>query len=82
DPEAARAAHAAGEGATIEIALGGKLVPGHRPVRGRFVVEKLAHGPLMRPARGGPRPRACAGRAVPGPSGSRPRRAAARGGGP
>jgi microcystin degradation protein MlrC len=46
DPEAARAAHAAGEGATIEIALGGKLVPGHVPVRGRFVVEKLAQGPF------------------------------------
>ena len=46
DPEAARAAHAAGEGVRIELALGGKLVAGHRPLQGAFVVEKLADGPF------------------------------------
>ena len=30
----------------LGLSLGGKLVPGHVPVRGRFVVEKLAQGPF------------------------------------
>ena len=45
DPEAARAAHAAGVGATLELALGGKSgVPGQAPFRGRFAVERLGDG--------------------------------------
>jgi len=45
DPEAALAAHAAGEGATIEIGLGGKSrIPGDAPFHARFSVEKLAQG--------------------------------------
>jgi microcystin degradation protein MlrC len=53
DPEAAAAAHAAGVGATLELALGGKRMPGHRPLHGRFVVEALRtervllRGPMM-----------------------------------
>ena len=46
DPEVAQAAHRAGEGATITVDLGGKLVAGHTPFRGSFVVEKLADGPF------------------------------------
>ncbi|MBL8697324.1 MAG: M81 family metallopeptidase [Alphaproteobacteria bacterium] len=46
DPESARAAHRAGTGATITIDLGGKLVPGHKPFRGSFVVEALSDGPF------------------------------------
>ena len=54
DPEAALAAHKAGEGVEINIALGGKLLPGHKPFQGKFVVEKLSQGafsgssPMMR----------------------------------
>ncbi len=44
DPEAAAAAHRAGAGATLTLALGGKLVAGHAPLRASFVVEKLADG--------------------------------------
>jgi microcystin degradation protein MlrC len=45
DPETAAAAHAAGEGAEIDLEVGGKLYePGGPPFRGRFVVEKLTDG--------------------------------------
>jgi microcystin degradation protein MlrC len=45
DPEAAAAAHAAGEGAEIDIAVGGKLfTEGDPPFQGRFHVEKLSNG--------------------------------------
>jgi microcystin degradation protein MlrC len=45
DPDAAKAAHAAGEGAQIEIALGGKSrIPGDAPFRAVFTVEKLSEG--------------------------------------
>jgi microcystin degradation protein MlrC len=45
DPAAAAAAHAAGEGATIELALGeGSKLPGHHPLAGRFRVERLGDG--------------------------------------
>jgi microcystin degradation protein MlrC len=45
DREAARIAHAAGHGATIEIPLGGKSgIPGDAPFHGRFVVERLSDG--------------------------------------
>lgn len=45
DPEAAAAAHAAGEGAEIEISVGGKIyTEGDPPFRGRFKVEKLTNG--------------------------------------
>lgn len=47
DPAAAEAAHAAGEGAEIELDLGGKLMPGHTPYHGIFKVEKLAEGPFV-----------------------------------
>ncbi|WP_163264203.1 M81 family metallopeptidase [Chelativorans alearense] len=47
DPDAARAAHAAGEGATISIALGGRSgVPGDAPLEATFRVEKLSNGDL------------------------------------
>ncbi|MCR9127002.1 MAG: M81 family metallopeptidase [Rhodobacteraceae bacterium] len=45
DPAAAAAAHAAGEGAQIDIALGGfSGVPGDAPFHGRFTVERLTDG--------------------------------------
>jgi microcystin degradation protein MlrC len=45
DPAAALAAHAVGEGAEIEIALGGQSGPeGVEPVRGRFRVMQLGDG--------------------------------------
>jgi microcystin degradation protein MlrC len=45
DPEAAEAAHRAGVGATIAIALGGKSgAPGQAPFRGSFAVERLGDG--------------------------------------
>jgi microcystin degradation protein MlrC len=45
DPQAAAQAHAAGVGATLELALaGGSGVPGDTPLTGRFVVEHLADG--------------------------------------
>jgi microcystin degradation protein MlrC len=47
DPEAASAAHEAGVGATIRIALGGKSgVPGDAPFLGEFTVEALSDGHL------------------------------------
>jgi len=47
DPDAAEAAHAAGEGAQIHLKLGGKLMPGHTPFVGEFTVEKLHAGPFI-----------------------------------
>lgn len=45
DPAAAAAAHAAGEGAEIDIALGGKSgISGDAPFEGRFTVERLSDG--------------------------------------
>ncbi|MDQ2136645.1 M81 family metallopeptidase [Alcaligenaceae bacterium A4P071] len=45
DPGAAAAAHQAGEGATVRLALGGKSgVPGDMPLDEAFVVEKLTDG--------------------------------------
>jgi microcystin degradation protein MlrC len=45
DPHAAKQAHAAGEGAEIVVALGGKSgVTGDSPFNGRFLVEKLSQG--------------------------------------
>ncbi len=45
DAEAAAAAHAAGQGATIELALGGRHGPaGVHPIRGRFEVTALGDG--------------------------------------
>jgi microcystin degradation protein MlrC len=45
DPEAASAAHAAGAGADIELALGAKSgQPGHRPLSASFRVECLGDG--------------------------------------
>lgn len=45
DPEAAKAAHAAGIGAELDLELGSKLASGGEPpVRGRFIVEALSDG--------------------------------------
>jgi microcystin degradation protein MlrC len=45
DPESAKAAHAAGAGATVTLALGGKSgIPGDAPYKETFVVEKLSDG--------------------------------------
>jgi microcystin degradation protein MlrC len=45
DPECAAIAHAAGAGAEVALALGGKSgAPGQAPFRGRFTVERLADG--------------------------------------
>ncbi|EDP66277.1 MlrC-like protein [alpha proteobacterium BAL199] len=45
DPEAAKAAHAAGVGATITVALGGHSgIPGDSPFKGSFVVEAIHDG--------------------------------------
>lgn len=45
DPESARRAHEAGQGATLDFALGETSgVPGHRPLAGRFTVERLGDG--------------------------------------
>ncbi|HYM30568.1 MAG TPA: M81 family metallopeptidase [Candidatus Cybelea sp.] len=48
DPESAAAAHRAGEGAEIAIALGGKLFTGgDPPFRGTFTVERLSNGRFL-----------------------------------
>lgn len=49
DPEVAKLAHQAGEGAEIEVAVGGKLlnVEGARPYRNRFRVAKLGSGKFL-----------------------------------
>ena len=44
DGEAARAAHAAGVGATFDLALGGRGTPGDEPFRARWTVEALSDG--------------------------------------
>jgi microcystin degradation protein MlrC len=45
DPEAAAAAHAAGEGAEITVGLGAKSgLPGHAPFEATFTVERLGDG--------------------------------------
>ncbi len=45
DPESARAAHEAGEGATVRLSLGAKSrIPGDAPLEAEFVVEKLTDG--------------------------------------
>jgi microcystin degradation protein MlrC len=66
DPEAARAAHAVGEGTSLEIGLGGKSnIPGDAPFHARFQVEKLhdgrftCTGPFYRGARMNIGPSAC-----------------------
>lgn len=48
DREAAKAAHAAGKGTEIDLALGGKLfTAGDPPLRERFTVEKLSNGEFL-----------------------------------
>jgi microcystin degradation protein MlrC len=50
DPESAKAAHAAGVGATVTLSLGGKSgIPGDEPYRETFVVEKLSDGRFIAP---------------------------------
>jgi microcystin degradation protein MlrC len=50
DPQSARAAHAAGTGATLTLALGGKSgIPGDAPYQESFVVEKLSDGKFVAP---------------------------------
>ena len=50
DPESARAAHAAGVGATMRLKLGGKSgIPGDAPYEETFVVEKLSDGNFIAP---------------------------------
>ena len=45
DPQSAKIAHEAGEGATVTLALGGKSgIPGDAPYTESFVVEKLSDG--------------------------------------
>ncbi|MCA1326402.1 M81 family metallopeptidase [Herbaspirillum sp. alder98] len=45
DPEVAALAHEAGIGATLSVALGGKLNgPGSEPIRGNYLVERLSDG--------------------------------------
>jgi microcystin degradation protein MlrC len=50
DPAAAAAAHAAGTGATIRLALGAKSgVPGDAPLEAEFIVEALSDGNFVAP---------------------------------
>jgi microcystin degradation protein MlrC len=50
DPQSAKAAHAAGVGATVTLALGGKSgIPGDAPYKESFVVEKLSDGHFVAP---------------------------------
>jgi microcystin degradation protein MlrC len=50
DPESAKAAHDAGVGATVTLALGGKSgIPGDAPYRETFTVEKLSDGNFVAP---------------------------------
>ena len=50
DPAAAAAAHAAGQGAEIDIALGGfSDIPGDSPYQARFTVETLSDGKFIAP---------------------------------
>jgi microcystin degradation protein MlrC len=50
DPASAEAAHGAGEGASVTLALGGKSgIPGDAPYQETFVVEKLSDGKFIAP---------------------------------
>jgi microcystin degradation protein MlrC len=50
DPASAKAAHAAGLGATITLALGGKSgIPGDAPYKETFLVENLSDGKFVAP---------------------------------
>src|SRR4030088_2146904 len=50
DPGSAKAAHAAGQGATIRLPLGGKSgIPGDAPYEETFVVEQLSDGRFIAP---------------------------------
>jgi microcystin degradation protein MlrC len=50
DPASAISAHAAGVGATVTLALGGKSgIPGDAPYQETFVVEKLSDGKFIAP---------------------------------
>jgi microcystin degradation protein MlrC len=50
DPDSAKAAHAAGVGASVTLALGGKSgIPGDAPYKETFVVEKLSDGKFVAP---------------------------------
>src|SRR5258705_12235206 len=50
DPQSAKAAHAAGAGATVTLALGGKSgISGDTPYKETFVVEKLSDGKFVAP---------------------------------
>jgi microcystin degradation protein MlrC len=48
DPQSARAAHAAGVGATVTLALGGRSgIPGDAPYKESFIVENLSDGQFV-----------------------------------
>jgi microcystin degradation protein MlrC len=50
DPQSAKAAHAAGVGAAVTLALGGKSgIPGDAPYEETFIVEKLSDGQFVAP---------------------------------
>ena len=50
DPQSAKAAHAAGVGATVTLALGGKSgIPGDAPYQETFIVENLSDGQFVAP---------------------------------
>src|SRR5882724_10050236 len=50
DPQSAKAAHAAGVGATVTLALGGKSgISGDAPYKETFIVEKLSDGRFVAP---------------------------------
>src|SRR5258706_7343196 len=50
DPASTKAAHAAGVGATVTLALGGKSgIPGDAPYQETFIVEKLSDGQFVAP---------------------------------
>ena len=50
DPDSAKAAHAAGVGATVTLALGGKSgIPGDAPYEATFIVETLSDGQFVAP---------------------------------
>ncbi len=48
DPRSAKAAHAAGVGAAVTLALGGKSgIPGDAPYKETFMVENLSDGQFV-----------------------------------
>ena len=50
DPASAKAAHAAGAGATVKLVLGGKSgIKGDYPYEGTFIVENLSDGKFVAP---------------------------------